>query len=357
MRRYIASRSANELIARLEAEGIRTKVQKRTSGPHRGGIPFWRGSLFHLLKNPIYRGKIVHKGEIYEGEHAPIVDADLWKAVQQRLQEKAPQRRRPKNDPQQTLLRGLLTDPEGRPMVPTYATKGTRRYAYYETRKDLARVDDVPATRISQRQFERHLIDQLTTLLEDEHALRRISGEEEGGVLRDLFAKARLAAAGLAFEPQCRTIIPPLIAGMQICHDRIEIRLNADALGCSNRQHWEWSIPLPPRKPFREAMLRIDHDANAKSVDTGMIALLGEAIEARKLVLASPELSINQIAKREGRCRKQLTRLVRLSWLSPTIIEAITDGRAPPRLTRKRLLDTDLPLSWPAQEELLGFAG
>ncbi len=62
MRRYIASRSANELITELETEGIRTKVQKRTSGPHRGGIPFRHGSLFHLLKNPIYHGKIVHKG-------------------------------------------------------------------------------------------------------------------------------------------------------------------------------------------------------------------------------------------------------------------------------------------------------
>ena len=42
-------------------------------------------------------------------------------------------------------LRGLLTDPEGRPMVPTYTKKGTRRYAYYETRKDLARPADPPA--------------------------------------------------------------------------------------------------------------------------------------------------------------------------------------------------------------------
>ena len=96
MRRYIASRSANELITELETEGIRTKVQKRTSGPHRGGIPFRQGSLFHLLKNPIYRGKIVHKGEVYEGEHEAIVDEELWNAVQQRLQKKAPPRRRPK---------------------------------------------------------------------------------------------------------------------------------------------------------------------------------------------------------------------------------------------------------------------
>lgn len=357
MRRYIASRSANELIAQLEAEGIRTKVQRRTSGPHRGGISFRRGSLFHLLKNPIYRGKIVHKGEVYEGEHEQIVDEDLWNAVQQRLQEKAPPRRRPKNDPQHALLRGLLTDPEGRPIVPTYATNGTRRYAYYETRKDLARPDDVQATRIGQGQLERHLIVHLTALLKDEHALGRISGDEAGGTLRELFAKCKDAALALGYNASRQAIIPQLIAAMQVHHDRIDVRLNAEALGCRNSRHWDWSLPLPTRKPFREAKLRIDHEANPKPIDTGLIALLGDALRARELVIANPELSINQIAKREGRCRKRLTKLVRLSWLSPNIVEAIVDGKAPARLTRKRLFDADLPISWAAQEELLGFAG
>ena len=39
----------------------------------RRGIPFERGSLFHLLKNPICRGKIVHKDQVYDGEHEPVV--------------------------------------------------------------------------------------------------------------------------------------------------------------------------------------------------------------------------------------------------------------------------------------------
>ncbi|MAY20072.1 MAG: hypothetical protein CL955_05595 [Erythrobacteraceae bacterium] len=242
-------------------------------------------------------------------------------------------------------------------MVPTYATKGTRRYAYYETRKDLARPDDTAATRIGQGQLERHVITKLNALLEDEHALRRISGEDEGGVLRDLFAKAKLASASLALETQRQTIVRQLVAAMQVHHDRIDVRLNAEALGCRNSQNWDWSIALPSRKPFREAKLRIDQDATPKSIDAGLIALLGDALQARDIIITSPTLSINQIAKREGRCRKQLTKLVRLSWLSPNIVEAIVDGRAPSRLTRKRLLDADLPLSWPEQEVMLGCAG
>ena len=356
MQRYIASPSANELIAQLEAEGIRTKVQKRTSGPHRGGIPFRRGSLFHLLKNPIYRGKIVHKGEIYGGEHEAIVSEDLWNAVQKRLQEKAPPRRRATNDPQPALLRGLLTDPQSRPMVPTYVSKGTRRYAYYETRKDLAQQGDVAATRIGQGHLERHLVIELIVLLEDEHALRRISSEEEGSALRDLFAKAKHAADSLANETHRKKTISQLLAEVQVHLDRIELKLNPEALGSSKGQQWNWKIDLPARRPFREAKLRIDEDTKPRPIDAKLIALLGDALRARELAIANTELSINQIAKQEGRCRKQLTKLVRLSWLSPKILEAIADGHAPSRLTRKHLLDGDLPLSWAAQEEMLGFA-
>lgn len=127
MRRYLELQSVPALLVQLKAEGVLTKVQGRASGPHRGGIPFARESLFHLLKNPIYRGKIVHKGQVYDGEHEPIVDEDLWERVQQTLQKNAPARKRPANDPQRALLQDLLFDPQGRPMVPTYGCKGTRR--------------------------------------------------------------------------------------------------------------------------------------------------------------------------------------------------------------------------------------
>ena len=35
-----------------------------------------------MLQNRIYRGEIVHQRALYPGEHAPIVDEDLWSSVQ-----------------------------------------------------------------------------------------------------------------------------------------------------------------------------------------------------------------------------------------------------------------------------------
>lgn len=355
MRRYLEVRSVPALIGVLHREGIVTKVQQRTSGPHRGGVPFGRGSLFHLLKNPIYRGKIVHKDQVYEGEHEAIVDEELWDAVQAQLNEKAPPRKRPTNDPQAAMLRGLLTDPHGRPMVPTYAIKRSRRYAYYETRKDLARPGDPPASRFVQGHLERHLIVQLTQLLEDEHALRRLSGIEEAGQLRTMFETGRLLACRLAFDGSREAILQGLIAALQVRAERIEVVLNPDALAAGTGGELNWSIPLPDRKPFREAKLMIDVGDNGSAPDNKLVQLISDACEARQLVISNPGLSINQVANKEGRCRKQLAKLMSLSWLSPRIVESIAAGTQPKSINRTVLLEIALPTDWADQEALLGF--
>ncbi|MBK6802007.1 MAG: hypothetical protein IPG83_11180 [Novosphingobium sp.] len=62
------------------------------------------------------------------------------------------------------------------------------------------------------------------------------------------------------------------------------------------------------------------------------------------------------LAKREGRCRTQLARLLRISFLSPRIVEAIAEGSQPKGLNRHVLLSCDLPLDWADQERMFGLA-
>lgn len=357
MRRYLEVRTVPLLIEVLRNENIVTKVQNRASGPHRGGIPFRRGSLFHLLKNPVYRGKIVHKEQIYEGEHEAVVDEELWDAVQAQLNEKAPPRKRPTNDPLKAMLRGLMTDPHGRPMVPTYTSKQSRRYSYYETRKDLARPADPPATRFGQGQLELHLVAHLTVLLEDEHALRRLLGTEEAGQLRAMFDAGRLLARQLAFEGSRKVALQHVICALQVRAERIEVVLNADALGVREGKQINWNIALPDRKPFREAKLRIDAKAHGQTIKDDLLALLVDAKAAQKLMLANPELSLQQLGKAENRCRTHLARLLRIAWLSPRIVESIATGTQPDKLNRQVLLSSNLSLDWAEQERQFGLSG
>jgi site-specific DNA recombinase len=116
------------------------------------------------------------------------------------------------------------------------------------------------------------------------------------------------------------------------------------------------TIPLPRKKPFREAKLRIDCDANGPGPNRLLLELIADAYAARQTVLNAPGLSIDQVAKANGRCRKQLAKLFMVSWLSPRIAESIVDGKQPKGLTCTRLLEANLPADWSEQEVLLGFA-
>jgi site-specific DNA recombinase len=68
-RQYLAAGNVAKLGADLERHGVRSKQRTLTSGRVLGGCRFWRGALYHLLQNRIYRGKVVHKGIAYPGEH------------------------------------------------------------------------------------------------------------------------------------------------------------------------------------------------------------------------------------------------------------------------------------------------
>jgi site-specific DNA recombinase len=80
--RYVALGSVRLLKAELDAHGIVSKKVTSASGRQRGGVPIGRGALYALLRNRIYIGEIVHKEQHFPGEHASIVDRDLWQKAQ-----------------------------------------------------------------------------------------------------------------------------------------------------------------------------------------------------------------------------------------------------------------------------------
>ena len=70
--RYLRLKSVRALAEEAEARGLKGKDIDAGGKP---GKPFGRGNLYHLLSNPVYVGKIRHRGDAYDGEHLPIVEA------------------------------------------------------------------------------------------------------------------------------------------------------------------------------------------------------------------------------------------------------------------------------------------
>ena len=69
-RRYLEVGSVVRLKTALDAENIRSPVRMSGTGKRTGGVPISRGHLYWILSNPIYVGRLRHKGQIHDGLHA-----------------------------------------------------------------------------------------------------------------------------------------------------------------------------------------------------------------------------------------------------------------------------------------------
>ena len=85
--RYLALGSIPVLQKELRDDGVVTRARKMASGETIGAVPLTNGPLSYILKNRHYLGEINHKDRSWPGEHAPIIAADLFDAVQARLKE------------------------------------------------------------------------------------------------------------------------------------------------------------------------------------------------------------------------------------------------------------------------------
>jgi site-specific DNA recombinase len=129
-RHYLEIGSVVRLKALLDQEDARLPLRTDGTGKTIGGGLISRGHLYKILSNPIYLGRLTHKGQAHDGLHDPIVDQETWDRVQLLLAEHA-QRTAGNCQNSDALLVGKLFDDRGNRMSPSHAAKGGRRWRYY----------------------------------------------------------------------------------------------------------------------------------------------------------------------------------------------------------------------------------
>src|SRR5205823_4546212 len=72
--------------------------------------------------------------EMFDGEHEAIIDDGVWEKVQLQLATNRRERLHGKRARSPSLLTGLITDEDGRPMTPVFTTNGAHQHRYYVTR-------------------------------------------------------------------------------------------------------------------------------------------------------------------------------------------------------------------------------
>ena len=86
-------------------------------------------------------------------------------------------------------------------------------------------------------------------------------------------------------------------------------------------------------------------------IDNAMVKLLARGHRWHRKLFDGTHASIEDMAKSENISPSFVSRILRLAYLSPTVVEAILDGKYPANLTMKDLMEP-FPMEWERQEKL-----
>lgn len=373
---YIETGRASVVHKRLIENGYRRKTWRSKSGVRRGGGPIGLSSLHHILRNPVYIGEVTHRGERFAGIHPPIIERSVWDKAQAVLKER--EQFKPRQE--RHILTGLLFDAHGRRMHAREIGRSPAVARYYASaRTSWAARQDIRPIRAQSDQLERLILEALKQLLSDRPTLRPLLIESgvAGEALDELTrlgtaAAVRLDRLGLH---QLSSVMKLLISRVEIGLDcvRLLVRLHSlfrfiawDGVGLFDVDRAELArsrpyllhIPVSVDRGRRKSWLPIEPcSAPRQAPSPGLLDLIEDARIAQELLFQHRDLSVRDLAWLVGRKTASFSRLIRLNYLAPDIVAAIVDGTQPATLSRRRLLECDLPIDWGLQRRLLGFPG
>jgi len=347
---------------RADKLGLRTAVRTLPSGRVKGGVRFSFGHIYHILANPIYAGRIRHKTAVYPGQHAAIINPDIWDQLQEQLKAGAVKPRKGKGQidvrgkKQVSLLIGKVFDETGDRLTPSHTkTAKGRRLRYYVSHRLIrspeqkspggwrlpgpaleAAVAELVAQHLSAPEIVANIIEDATT---DE-----LAGLSERRSLQDQWPEIT--------DPDTDT----LVDRVDITPGRITIALCAKAVA----EHLGG-----PLERINSALLVFSSEFQhrKRGVETKLI-LAGSAAHRdevlfkniarahRYFALVRSGKTYAEIAKVEGVSNDRVQKLIELAFLAPDVIRDVYEGSQPTGLTSEWLLRHAVPAIWHDQREM-----
>ena len=372
-------KSIRAVQERARVLGLKTKHRMAArSGRSSGRSEFSCGHLRTILSNPIYVGRIRHRGQIYDGQHEAIIDDVTFSEVQDLLKDRSnPSTTLPSQDDMH-LLTGILFDANGDRLSPTHATKSGRRYRYYVSNGLMKGRKAKSATdwRIPTSRLDPVVVYAVLKLLRSRSGLLGAMDDTTLSLdyLEEIFQNADEAANRL----QCpspvtqRQTLQTLLHRVTLGSDRLQIEIRTDALiagptvassdGAKDQNpppiHCiELPITLRRRGVERRIVVEADGGSPPADPDSVLIELIARAHRYLRRLACGEGISASDLATDEKIDVSDLSRILRLAFLAPDITAAILDGKQPVELTATRLMRLgEIPYHWNDQRRVLGFA-
>ena len=368
---YLESGSIQELGRRVEALDLKTKLRVAIkSGRLSGGGGFSNGHLRAILSNPIYVGRIRHRKETFDGQHEPIISQEVFDGVQALLASRTNTSVTSASKDGGHLLNGLIYDETGDRLGPVHATKAGKRYRYYVSRRllDNAKTASADSWRLPATQLDAIVCAELNRFLRSQSHLVGATRESsiEVSDMAGLFSRATSLADEIQSTSPSRQkrAIKQLVRRVTISREVLGIQTDlgtlvpsasSDAIHSGDAKAYRLDVAVSLKRRGVEGKLIVAGPTSALP-DPGLVSLVTRAHVYLTSLTDGSRTTIEQLADREKIDVSDLSRILRLAFLAPTITEAILTGRQPTELTPRRLMRIgELPFGWDEQRVQIGF--
>ena len=178
---YVKEQSFRATAQIINGKGYRTKSYVSRRDNVHLGKKFNNTHIMRILQNEFYIGKIAYNGEVYEGQHEPIIPMALWNKVQAIIEAKRVKRSKSRKQNLHTfLLQGLVKCGWCKSyMTPYYGMNHQKKpYFYYQCTCKIHRgnkeckMKPVPA-----QALEKVVTDRLIQLNDDQKRVQDLIAE------------------------------------------------------------------------------------------------------------------------------------------------------------------------------------
>ncbi len=346
----------NLRLVELEAErrGLRPKTLVSRTGRVRGGSPFARGQLHHLLTNPVYIGRIRHKDQTYPGQHPAIIEDALWQEVQDKLiAASARPRGRSHATTDPRILTGKLRDETGDLLTPTHTLKAGRRFAYYVSNRLIAGGRDPTGWRLPAEALEATLRQIAVGHLRRAAAGHALLQHPEANGAAELVRRATAFADRVESEP---ALLGKMIGSGTLTPGKLQLELDPGVIAAAlevsveslSDRFLQFSCAFALRR--RGAETRIIAGETMPVPDEVLQRTLAEAHLWTGALRGGT--SLTEIARETGRSEPYIRNRIPLAFLAPKLQAAILEGRQPVHLSVAQLIRDDIPMCWNDQAKL-----
>lgn len=375
---FLRTRRYTAVMKAVRDAGMCSSVKYSSRGVPRGGRAMSPGTVYGILRNPIYVGEIRGHDRNYAGEHEALIDRATWDAAQAIGDER--RKRPPGAKDTHHFLAGLLWDELGRHMLLDLNWHRGKTYCAYASSNAMwSQKEYRRAYRANADELEKLVVASTCDFLSDRGRLRKalkglgLHGDDlEGLGGRGAQAADRLAATS---PPKLRDVFAAIVHRIEIGEEELVLTFRTVEL----RRYLEWTGSAPFHgRPGDWALSDARHDhvvavraiaaerwpslhisprdmSGIRRPDPKLVDLVRSARKAQRLVEENRDLSLDELASRQGCRSTHFARLVRLNYLAPDIVTAIFDGTQPEGLTRKDVLMSNVPTDWAVQRRLYGF--